>query len=150
MADDEKVVALERTVDELKAALKQMQDADTAREKTAAKAAVEDAEDDVTAAAKKAGLRPEQYRAAIQAAKRQAFVEDYGDVIDERATEIAKRMLDEIIEAAEEEDADEDKSGETPPAAKALKEKAPPAPPEDKAPVKPHWSERSISDRVSA
>ena len=148
MADEDKVAALERTVDELKAALKQMQDAETAREKTTAKAAVEDAEDDVAAAAKKAGLRPEQYRAAIQAAKRQAFAEDYGDVIDARVNEIVEKRLQEIIEEVEREEVEVEK-----PEAKAEKtrvEKAPPAPPEDKAPVKPHWSERSISDRVSA
>lgn len=158
MSDTDELAALKQEIAELKGSLQTLADAETEREKKAARADVAEAEDDVAEAAKRLGLKPDQYRSAIAAAKRAQFAEEYGEEIDKRVGTIVEKRLQEIIDAADEGDPDPDPTGKDgkdgklkkppPPGPKA---KEPPAakPPGDEAPVKEHWSERSLGRMVS-
>jgi hypothetical protein len=151
---DEDVAALKLEVAELKASLQTLADAETEREKKSARADVAEAEDDVAEAAKRLGLKPDQYRSAIAAAKRAQFAEEYGDEIDKRVSTIVEKRLQEIIDAAEEVEGEPPPAGEPkggkpaePPKAKEPPA-APPKPEGDDPPVKEHWSERPLGRMV--
>jgi len=156
MATDE-VATLRQEIAELKSSLQTLADAETEREKKSARADVAEAEDDVAEAAKRLGLRPDQYRSAIAAAKRAQFSEEYGEEIDKRVSTIVEKRLQEIIDAGEEEvDIDPESqakggkpAGPPPPEPKAKPDEKPPKPTSDDAPVREHWSERPLGKMVS-
>ncbi len=147
----------------LKQELAGLREASSSAEKREARSDVAEAEEDVAAAAKRAGLRPEQYRKAIEAARRQAFMDDYGEEIDRRVAE----QLDTLLEQAAEGEGDKgdgEKGGEgKAEAGKKPKPEPKPKPkadgdeppaggdkggedePPDTGPEHPHWSERPLS-----
>lgn len=112
--------------DELHEAMNELREAKTSREKTEARADVEDREDALERAAHDLGISAAQIREAAKRAK------------DEEAYGAFKRYLErhEAERAAAAVDADKDKSKPKPPSKKPTTKLEP-----DTEPVKEHWSE---------
>jgi hypothetical protein len=158
---------LRADVADLKAALAKLADASTPAAKRDAREDVDDAEADLAKTARKLGLPVERYKAAVAAARRQAFEDEYSEVIDARVDAAMQRLLDEGDEgegdgAGDESGTSDDEPGGSakgkrkPKAAGAdddqgddAGEKPKPKPAnEDTDPVVPHWSERPLGELI--
>ena len=135
--DDGGLAELRSQVAELKQTLQELKQASTPAEKREAREEVDEAEKDLSAAARKAGLDPARYRAAIQAAKLQAFEDEYGPIVDRRVDAALARLL-------AEEEGDEPAGEPKPKEPKPKPKEAAPKP--DSEPVVPHWSERRVGE----
>ena len=164
MSEPDPLEGLRQEIGELKQALQDLQNAKPA-EVAEARADVAEAEQDVAAAAKAAGLRPEQYRRAIDAARQAQFEEENGPAIRRIVSQEMQALMDaaeaEAIEdeetAAAEKKAAVKKGGKpkagdaattTHEAKKEPPEQAePPEPPTpDDGPVHEHWADQSVSE----
>ena len=163
-SENDPVVELRREIGELKQALQDLQNAKPA-EVAEARADVAEAEQDVAAAAKAAGLRPEQYRRAIDAAKAAQFEEENGPAIRRIVSQEMQALMDAAEAEAIEDEAEADSKASAPlaePKGKGGKPKAgkattheaekpeqaePPEPPApDDGPVHEHWADQSVSE----
>lgn len=122
---------LKDAVTSLADALKQQREAETSREKQAAKEDVAEARADLDQLAKELGVSPAKLREAADNAKREEE--------KERLRPLLIELLDEEIKD-EPDDEKPDEEGEEKPAPDPEPEK----PPEDTAPEQEHWSERAI------
>lgn len=144
------VAELRDELSALRGELADLVKANTPAERQEARADVNDAEADVIAAAKRAGLKPEQVTRALAEAKRAAFREEHGEEI----SAMIRTELEALMKEAEEKEAEAATENEVPddekpkaPKAKAEKpEKVEPEP--DAAPERPHWSEKSIAEML--
>ena len=122
--------------------------ASTVAERADAREDVADAEADVIAAAKRAGLKPEQVQRALAEAKRAAFREEHGEEI----SAMIRTELETLMKEAEAKEAKEGTSKDEATAAeqKPKAEKKPKAdePEPDAAPERPHWSEKSVTELI--
>ena len=141
--DDGGLAELRSQVAELKQTLQELKQASTPAEKREAREEVDEAEKDLSTAARKAGLDPARYRAAIQAAKLQAFEDEYGPIVDRRVDAALARLL---AEEEDDEPAGEPKPKEPRPKEPKPKEPKEAAPKPDSGPVVPHWSERRVGE----
>lgn len=144
------LLELRQELADLRGELGALVKASTASERQDAREDVADAEADVIAAAKRAGLKPEQVTRALAEAKRAAFREEHGEEI----SAMIRTELEALMKEAEEKEAEAATENEVPddekpkaPKAKAEKpEKVEPGP--DAAPERPHWSEKSIAEML--
>lgn len=115
-------------------ALKQQREAETSREKQAAKEEVAEARADLDQLAKELGVSPAKLREAADNAKREEE--------KERLRPLLIELLDEEINDTP--DDDEKTDDEPKPDEKPEPEPEPAPAPEDTAPEQEHWSERAI------
>ena len=149
------VAELKAELAEVKKALGELAAAKTTEAKAEAREDVDDAEQDLVAAAKRAGVSVGRMKEAIAAARKQAFVDEYNSDIRSIVNDEMAKLLDEADEADK---ADADKvdggaaNGDKPKA--AVSDQPPPAPKAEKAPdsepVVEHWSERPIGRMIRA
>ena len=125
---------LKDAVTALSDAFKAQKEAETSREKQAAREDVQEAKADLDQLAKELGVSPAKLREAADNAKREEE--------KERLRPLLLELLDEEIADNPDDDCDDNPAkADDPP------EDAPtptPAPPEDTAPEQEHWSERAI------
>lgn len=143
------VAELRQELADLRGELGALIKASTTTERQDAREDVADAEADVIAAAKRAGLKPEQVQRALAEAKRAAFREEHGEEI----SQMIRTELETLMKEAEEKEAEASSKDEvTEKPEKAEKPKAEklekPEPEPDVAPERPHWSEKSIAEML--
>lgn len=123
--------------------------ASTPTERADAREDVADAEADVIAAAKRAGLKPEQVQRALAEAKRAAFREEHGEEISAMIrTELETLMKEAEAKEAEEGASKDEAAAEQKPKAEKKQKADEPEPEPDAAPERPHWSEKSVTELI--
>lgn len=104
---------------------------------------------DIAAAAKRAGIDPKKYAAALTAAKRETFRDEHRDTIRELFQEMLDELVDDDDDAAGAADGDDgDDRGKRKPKAKADDDDDDDAggdDDDDSPPVVEHWSDRKFS-----
>ena len=125
---------LRSTVQGLADALQQQREAETSREKQAAKEEVKEAKADLDQLAREMGVDPARLREAAEKAKH--------DAEKERLRPLLAELLDEELASGDEEEPADDPAEEK--EEEPADEEEPPAPPEDSAPIAEHWSERTV------
>jgi hypothetical protein len=138
---------LRRELDDLRKANKELSDAKTAADKASARDAVDEAEDDLEAVAKRIGVSPAALRKATAEAKKAERKEELRPILYELLDELEAddpeldddKPTDDDKPAADDKPTDSDKP--------AAKEKAA-KPKEDAPPVRAHWSERGVGELI--
>lgn len=144
------LLELRQELADLRGELGALVKASTASERQDAREDVADAEADVIAAAKRAGLKPEQVTRALAEAKRAAFREEHGEEISAMIrTELEALMKEaeekEVGATSKDEASEKQEKAEKPPK-EEKPEKLEPEP--DVAPERPHWSEKKIGELI--
>ena len=146
--DSDPLLELRQELADLRGELGALVKASTATERSEAREDVADAEADVIAAAKRAGLKPEQVQRALAEAKRAAFREEHGEEI----SAMIRTELETLMKEAEEKEAEGASKDEAAAEPKPKAEKKPktdePEPEPDAAPERPHWSEKSVTELI--
>jgi hypothetical protein len=149
---------LRRDVAEVKDALAKLANASTPAAKERAADDVDDAEQDLAKTARKLGLPVERYKAAVAAARRQAFDDEYGSAIDARVDAALERLL--ADDGDDDGDGDDAGDDDKPPPAKKKRQSSssspdgdagddsPPPPAGDSDPKVPHWSEKPLRELI--